>query len=112
MGAIAEIAHQRDGAFDFDDLVVAYGTGSTTTGILLGLAAAGFGTDVHAIAIETRHAVEDVFRAKPPAELFLGSSRHFDLGFTSADVPSHRSCTGSPRKATAFRMPAATRRSG
>ena len=90
MGAIAELAHQRGGSFDFDDVVVAYGTGSTTTGILLGLAAGGFEAGVHAVAVETRHAIEDVFRTKAPAELFLETASHFDLGLTSADVPSHR----------------------
>ncbi len=90
MNAIGEIAHQRGGVFDFEHVVVAYGTGSTTTGILLGLAAAGFAARVHPIAIETREAVEDVFRMKSPAELFLESSVHFGFGFGAADVPAHR----------------------
>jgi 1-aminocyclopropane-1-carboxylate deaminase/D-cysteine desulfhydrase-like pyridoxal-dependent ACC family enzyme len=71
MQCIAEIAAQRGGDFDFDHVVVAYGTGSTTTGILLGLALGGFGARVHPIAIETRYAVEEAFR------------------MTAADVPPH-----------------------
>ena len=38
MNAMLEIAGQRGGRFDFDHVVLAYGTGSTTTGVLLGLA--------------------------------------------------------------------------
>ena len=90
MNAVAEVAHQRGDRFDFDHVVVAYGTGSTTTGILLGLALGGFPAHVHAIAIETREAVEDVFRMKSPAALFLESSAHFGLGFRAGDVPGHQ----------------------
>ncbi|MDE3155735.1 MAG: pyridoxal-phosphate dependent enzyme [Acidobacteriota bacterium] len=89
MNAIAEIAGQRGGRFDFDHIVVAYGTGSTTTGILLGLALGGFGARLHPVAVASRHAVQDVFKASPPAQLFLESSAHFGLGFTAADVPPH-----------------------
>ena len=89
MQCIAEIAAQRGGTFDFDHVVVAYGTGSTTTGILLGLALGGFGARVHPIAIETRYAVEEAFRMKSPATLFLESAAHFRLPLTAADVPPH-----------------------
>ncbi len=89
MQCIAEIAAQRGGRFDFDHVVVAYGTGSTTTGILLGLGLGGIHAAVHAIAIETRHAVEETFGLKPPATLFLESAAHFVLPLTSADIPPH-----------------------
>lgn len=89
MQCIAEIAAQRDGGFDFDHVVVAYGTGSTVTGILLGLALGGFAARVHAIAIGTRYAVEEAFRMTPPATLCLESAAHFGLPLTAADVPPH-----------------------
>lgn len=89
MNAIAEIAGQRGGRFDFDHIVAASGTGSTTTGILLGLALGGFGARLDPVAVQSRHAVQDVFKSKLPAELFLESSDHFKLGFTTDDVPPH-----------------------
>jgi L-cysteate sulfo-lyase len=89
MNAIAEVAGQRGGRFDFDDVVVAYGTGSTTTGILLGLAAGGGTARVHPVAVQSRHAVEDIFKAKTLIALFLESSDHFALGLTASDVPPH-----------------------
>lgn len=89
MACVAEIAAQRGGRFDFDHVVVAYGTGSTTTGLLLGLALGGLAAKVHPIAIETRNAVEEAFRLPSPASLFLDSSRHFGLGLGPDDVPPH-----------------------
>ncbi|HVB37617.1 MAG TPA: pyridoxal-phosphate dependent enzyme, partial [Vicinamibacterales bacterium] len=94
MNAVAEIAGQRGGRFDFDDVVVAYGTGSTTTGILLGLALGGFGARLHPVAVQSRRAVQDLFKSKAPAQLFLESSEHFKLGFTAADVPPHEIAFG------------------
>ncbi|MGE0041419.1 MAG: 1-aminocyclopropane-1-carboxylate deaminase/D-cysteine desulfhydrase [Vicinamibacterales bacterium] len=89
MNAIAEIARQRGGRFDFDHVVVAYGTGSTTTGVLLGLSLGGFAARVHPIAIETRYAVEECFHTKPPATLFLESAAHFGLPLGEGDIPPH-----------------------
>jgi len=89
MNAILEIAVQRGGRFDFDHVVLAYGTGSTTTGVLLGLALAGLGARVWPIAIESRHAIVDVFRMPAPARLFVESARHFGLPIAEADVPAH-----------------------
>ncbi|MEZ5292096.1 MAG: pyridoxal-phosphate dependent enzyme [Vicinamibacterales bacterium] len=89
MACVAEIAAQRGGRFDFDHVVVAYGTGSTTTGLLLGLALGDVDARVHPVAIETRHAVEEAFRLPSPAALFLDSSRHFSLGLGLEDVPAH-----------------------
>lgn len=89
MNAIAEVATQRGGRFDFDEIVVAYGTGSTTTGILLGLALGGFGGRLHPVAVQSRRAVEEIFNRKTTTDLFLESSEHFQLGFTAADVPPH-----------------------
>ncbi|HEY7789547.1 MAG TPA: pyridoxal-phosphate dependent enzyme [Vicinamibacterales bacterium] len=89
MNAIAEIAAQRGGRFDFDEIVVAYGTGSTTTGILLGLALGGLGARLQPVAVQSRRAVEEIFSRKTTTDLFLESSDHLGLGFTAADVPPH-----------------------
>ncbi len=88
MSCVGEIARQRGGAFDFDDVVLAFGTGSTTTGVMLGLAMGGFASRIHPIAIETRYAVEECFKLKSPAQLFDESVKHFRLPFTSADMPA------------------------
>ncbi|MEP7118649.1 MAG: pyridoxal-phosphate dependent enzyme [Acidobacteriota bacterium] len=94
MRCVAEIAHQRGGRFDFDHVVVAYGTGSTTTGLLLGLALGGFGARVHPVAIETRHAVEVAFKLPAPATHFMDTVRHFGLDLTAADIPAHEIAYG------------------
>jgi len=94
MRCVAEIAQQRGGRFDFDDVVVAYGTGSTTTGLLLGLALGGFTARVHPIAISTREAVEVALQLPPPATHFMDSVRHFGLDLTDADIPPHQIAYG------------------
>lgn len=87
MSCMGEVARQRAGAFDFTDVVLPFGTGSTTTGVLLGLALGGFSARVHPIAIETRYAVEECFKLKPPAQLFEESARHFRLPLDPSDMP-------------------------
>lgn len=89
MQCVSEIAAQRGERFDFEHVVVAYGTGSTTTGLLLGLALGGYAARVHPIAIETRYAVEVAFGLKAPATLFLESAAHFGLPLGLSDVPPH-----------------------
>jgi len=89
MNAVLEIAAQRGGPFDFDHVVLAYGTGSTATGVLLGIALGGYGARVWPIAIESRHAIEDVFQMPPPAQLFAESAVHFGLALGPSDVPAH-----------------------
>jgi 1-aminocyclopropane-1-carboxylate deaminase/D-cysteine desulfhydrase-like pyridoxal-dependent ACC family enzyme len=89
MDAVREIAVQRGGRFDFDHVVLAYGTGSTTTGLLLGLALGAFAPRVWPVAIESRHAIVDVFRMPAPAQLFLESARHFGLPLGEVEVPGH-----------------------
>ena len=88
MSCVGEVARQRGGVFDFDDVILAFGTGSTTTGVLLGLTLGGFSSRVHPIAIETRYAVEDVFKLKPPTQLFDESARHFGLPFDGRHIPA------------------------
>jgi len=90
MSAVAEIARQRGGRVDFDHLVVALGTGSTTTGLLLGLALGGFrDTTLDAVAVNTRHALEEVFERPPAADLFAHSSRELGLDLDVRELPVH-----------------------
>lgn len=90
MSAVAEIARQRGGALDFDHLVVALGTGSTTTGLLLGLALGGFRTTtVDSIAVNTRHALEEVFERPPAADLFTHAARALGLDLDPRELPPH-----------------------
>lgn len=89
MQAVAEIARQCHGRFDFDRVVLAIGTGSTTTGVLLGLALAGFDVHVDAVATASRHAIENVFGRPTPTRQFVKSAEHFALNLGAHDVPSH-----------------------
>ncbi len=88
MAAVAEIARQRGGRFDFDEVVLAFGTGSTTTGVLLGLALGGFTARVHPVAITHRRAAE-AFGLRPPRQLFDESVAHFGLPLTAEDAGVH-----------------------
>ena len=65
---IREVIAQSGGAFPFDDVVVAYGTGSTSAGVYAGLALADVPATVHAVAVSSRAAMER-FAASPPADL-------------------------------------------
>ncbi len=58
MNAVLEIAEQCGGDLPFDAIFVAYGTGGTATGIVLGQAVAGFRVPVYAVAVGARQAVE------------------------------------------------------
>ena len=89
MNAVAEIARQRGGRLDFDRLVLAFGTGSTTTGLLLGLALGGFTGRVDAIAVAKRQAIEEVFKRPNPTGHFLKSAEHFELPLGPGDVPPY-----------------------
>lgn len=88
MSAVAEIARQRGGRFDFDDVVLAFGTGSTTTGVLLGLALGGASPRVHPVAITNRASAE-AFGQRPPRALFEESAAHFGLPLTGEDAGAH-----------------------
>ncbi|MDP1568794.1 MAG: pyridoxal-phosphate dependent enzyme [Vicinamibacterales bacterium] len=88
MSAIAEIARQRAGRFDFDDVVLAFGTGSTTTGVLLGLALGGFTARVHPVAITNRASAE-AFGQRPPRQLFDESVAHFGLDLAPDAISVH-----------------------
>jgi D-cysteine desulfhydrase len=56
MNAVLEIAGQCGGDLPFDAIFVAYGTGGTTTGIVLGQAVAGFRVPVYAVAVGSEQA--------------------------------------------------------
>ena len=63
---IREVIAQSGGAFPFDDIVVAYGTGSTSAGLYAGLALADVPATVHAVAVSSRAAMERFAAAPPP----------------------------------------------
>jgi L-cysteate sulfo-lyase len=65
---IQEIVAQSGGEFPFDDVVVAYGTGSTAAGLYAGLALVDAATTLHAVAVSSRAAM-DRFSAASPATL-------------------------------------------
>ena len=65
--AVREVIVQSGGVFPFDDLVVAYGTGSTSAGLYAGLVLADVPATVHAIAASSRAAIERF--ASPPADI-------------------------------------------
>jgi 1-aminocyclopropane-1-carboxylate deaminase/D-cysteine desulfhydrase-like pyridoxal-dependent ACC family enzyme len=73
---VREVIAQSGGAFPFDDVVVAYGTGSTSAGIYAGLVLADVPATVHAIAVSSRAAM-DRFDAAPPASLVQAAIDRF-----------------------------------
>ena len=89
MLAVSEIAHQCDERFDFDDVVLAIGTGSTTTGLLLGLALGGFDCHVNAVATADRHSIENIFKRRSPAEQFVKASAALGIDLTAENVPPY-----------------------
>jgi 1-aminocyclopropane-1-carboxylate deaminase/D-cysteine desulfhydrase-like pyridoxal-dependent ACC family enzyme len=94
MNAVLEICAQRDGRFDFDHVVLALGTGSTTTGVKLGLAMGGLRASVEGVRIQDRRAVEEVFKQPTVSVLFEESVRHFGLSISEDEVPPHREIFG------------------
>ncbi len=89
MKAILEISKQRGGDFNFDYVVLAIGTGSTTTGVLLGLALASIKSQVLAVSVGSQHAAENVYKRPTPEALFLKSAEHFGLPLDTKNVPTH-----------------------
>jgi 1-aminocyclopropane-1-carboxylate deaminase/D-cysteine desulfhydrase-like pyridoxal-dependent ACC family enzyme len=65
--AVREVIAQSGGAFPFDDVVLAYGTGSTAAGVYAGLVLADVPATVHAIAVSSRAALARF--ASPPADI-------------------------------------------
>jgi D-cysteine desulfhydrase len=58
MNAVVEIAHQCGDDLPFDAIFVAYGTGGTSTGLLLGQAVAGFRVPLYAVAVGSKQAFQ------------------------------------------------------
>ncbi|BCS33415.1 1-aminocyclopropane-1-carboxylate deaminase [Luteitalea sp. TBR-22] len=63
--AILELLDQLDGEWPFDEVVVAYGTGSTSAGLYAGLALAGIRATVRAVAVSSRAAMARFDAASP-----------------------------------------------
>ncbi len=89
MQAMLEIARQRGDRFDFEYVVLAIGTGSTTTGVLLGLALGGLESKVLAVSVGSRQAIREVYRRPTPEALFLESAAHLGLALDAQTVPAH-----------------------
>lgn len=89
MNAVLEIADQRGGGFDFEHVVLAIGTGSTTAGLLLGLALAGVDAKVWAVPVMSRRALEEVIRLRPSATQFADSAARLGLGLAPDRPPPH-----------------------
>jgi 1-aminocyclopropane-1-carboxylate deaminase/D-cysteine desulfhydrase-like pyridoxal-dependent ACC family enzyme len=66
--AVLEVLDQLGGAWPFDEVVVAYGTGSTSAGVYAGLALAGLPATVRAVAVSSRAAMAR-FESQSPAAL-------------------------------------------
>ena len=65
--AVQESIVQSDGTWPFDAVVVAYGTGSTSAGLLAGLALAGAPSIVYAISVSAEAAMRRFDAAAPHA---------------------------------------------
>jgi len=89
MKAVLEISKQREGNFNFDYVVLAIGTGSTTTGVLLGLALASIKSRVLAVSVGSRHAAKNIYKRPTPEALFLKSAEHFNLPLNTKNIPAH-----------------------
>jgi 1-aminocyclopropane-1-carboxylate deaminase/D-cysteine desulfhydrase-like pyridoxal-dependent ACC family enzyme len=64
---VQEILAHTDGEWPFDAVVVAYGTGSTSAGLLAGLALADVPATVYAVAVSSRAAMASFSAAAPAA---------------------------------------------
>ncbi len=65
---VREVLAQCGGTFPFDDVVVAYGTGSTSAGVLAGLVLADIPATVHAVSVSSPAAMAR-FQAVSPESL-------------------------------------------
>ena len=85
--AVLEVARQCDGAWPFDAVVVAYGTGSTSAGLLAGLALAGARATVFAVSVSSAAAMER-FHATSPERLAQSAIDLYDWPVTLGDGPA------------------------
>jgi L-cysteate sulfo-lyase len=88
--AVGEILAQGDGTWPFDAVVVAYGTGSTSAGLLAGLALAGIPTALHAVAVTSRHALTRFAAAAPETLAAAAIARYgWPVALDSSPVEWH-----------------------
>ncbi len=83
---VGEIVGQCDGEWPFDAVVAAYGTGSTSAGLLAGLALLGSPTSLYAVAVSARAALER-FEAASPESLAQAAVDTYRWPITLADSP-------------------------
>lgn len=107
MNAVLEVARQPEYAPGFDHIVLAFGTGSTTTGLLLGLALAGLTERVWAIAVAPERVVTEVLGGPTIGELYAEAVRHFGLPLDPGRLPPHRVVHGLAEEGYAVSNPAA-----
>ncbi len=92
---VGEIVGQCDGEWPFDDVVTAYGTGSTSAGLLAGLALIGSAATVHAVAVSARPALER-FGAASPESLAQAAVDTYRWPITLADSPARSNWVRPP----------------
>jgi len=109
MNAVLEMAGQQGGRLDFDHIVLAYGTGSTTTGLLLGLALGGIATRVWAVAVAPERVVREVLGGPTIPALYADSVRALRLPLAEDRVPDHELVFGMAEEGYAVPSPAADR---
>lgn len=76
VAAVREVIDQCGGEFPFDDVVVAYGTGSTAAGLLAGLAIGQCSTTLHAVSVSSVAAMRQ-FGAASPHALATAAIAHY-----------------------------------
>jgi L-cysteate sulfo-lyase len=81
---VREILAQSGESWPFDEVVVAYGTGSTSAGLYAGMALADVPATVHAVAVTSRAALAR-FEAAAPAALAQAAIERFGWPVTLAD---------------------------
>ena len=84
--AVDEIVRQCDDSWPFDAVVVAHGTGSTSAGLLAGLAIAGVSTTLHAVAVTSPAALHR-FAAHSPEDLARAAAQRYGWPMDLAASP-------------------------
>lgn len=87
MAAVREVLEQCSGTWPFDDVVVAYGTGSTAAGLLAGLALARLPSTLHAVSVSSVDAMQR-FGATSPQALVEAASARFGWDLALASAPT------------------------
>ena len=76
VAAVEEVLGQCDATWPFDDVVVAYGTGSTAAGVLAGLALADLPCTLHAVSVSSVAAMRRFAAASPHALVEAAVARY------------------------------------